>query len=154
MLEMAVKRKEPCAVRYPRGSLPDVPMKTKLYFGEWEIAEPMQKTVIVTYGTLLPLARWIAKKNGAGLVNARFLQPMDEEMIEYFRENGTRLLVLEENTVSLGEKLALAANNCRVRSLALPCEPVAQASVGRQRERYGFTEENVTRILKELTEEA
>ena len=154
MLEMAVKRKEPCAVRYPRGSLPDVPMKTKLYFGEWEIAEPMQKTVIITYGTLLPLARWIAKKNGAGLVNARFLQPMDEEMIEYFRENGTRLLVLEENTVSLGEKIALAANNCRVRSLALPCEPVAQASVGRQRERYGFTEENVTRILKELTEEA
>lgn len=154
MLEMAVDRREPSVVRYPRGSLPDVPMKTKLYFGEWEIVEPMQKTVIVAHGTLLPLAQWIAKKNGVGLVNARFLQPLDLEMIAYFRDNDTRLLVMEENTVSLGEKLALAANPCRVRSIALPAEPIAQASVSRQRERYGFTEESVTKVLTDLMEEA
>ena len=75
-------------------------------------------------------------------------------MLAYFRENDTRILVLEENTVSLGEKIALLANPCRVRSIALPCEPVAHASVTRQRERYGFTEENVTKVLTELTEEA
>lgn len=154
MLEMAVDRRDPSVVRYPRGSLPDVPMKTKLYFGEWEIVEPMQKTVIVAHGTLLPLAQWIAKKNGVGLVNARFLQPLDLEMIAYFRDNDTRLLVMEENTVSLGEKLALAANPCRVRSIALPAEPIAQASVLRQRERYGFTEESVTKVLTDLMEEA
>ncbi len=154
MLEMAVSRKEPCVVRYPRGSLPDVPMKTKLYFGEWEIVEPMQSTVIVAHGTLLPLAKWIAKKHGTGLVNARFLQPLDGEMVEYFRDVGTRLLVMEENTVSLGEKLALAASPCRVRSVALPAEPIRQASVQRQREKYGLTEEAVTKVLKELNEEA
>ena len=154
MLEMAVSRKEPAVVRYPRGSLPDVPLKTKLYFGEWEIAEPMRDTVIVAHGTLLPLARWIAKKNGTGLVNARFLQPMDEEIIHFFRENNTRILVMEENTVSLGEKIALAANPCRVRSVAIPTEAIPQASVQRQRERYGFTEENITKVLKELMEEA
>ena len=154
MLEMAVSRKEPSVVRYPRGSLPDVPMKTNLYFGHWEIVEPLTETVIITFGTLLPLGKWIAKKQGVGLVNARFLQPLDEEMISYFRKNGTRLLVLEENTVSLGEKLALAANPCRVRSIAIPSEPVSHASVNRQRERYGFTEENVTKVLKGLTEEA
>ncbi len=154
MLEMAVSRKEPSVVRYPRGSLPDVPMKTKLFFGEWEIVEPIRDTVIVAHGTLLPLAKWIAKKNGTGLVNARFLQPLDEEMIAYFRENHTRILVLEENTVSLGERLALLANPCRLRSIAVPTEPVPQASVNRQREWYGFTEENVTRVLTELMEDA
>lgn len=154
MLEMAISRKEPAVVRYPRGSLPDVPMKTQLQFGEWEIVEPLQKTVIVAHGTLLPLARWIAKKNRTGLVNARFLQPLDQEMIACFKDNQTRLLVMEENTVSLGEKLALSANPCRVRSIALPVEPVAQASVLRQRERYGLTEEAVTKALFELTEEA
>ena len=153
MLEMALSRREPAVVRYPRGPLPDVPMKNTLYFGQWEIVEPLQKTVIVAHGTLLPLAKWIAKKNGTGLVNARFLQPLDQEMVAYFRENGTRLLVLEENTVSLGQKLALSANPCRVRSIALPNEPVAQASVSRQRERYGLTEEAVTAALRELTEE-
>jgi 1-deoxy-D-xylulose-5-phosphate synthase len=154
MLEMAVSRKEPSVVRYPRGSLPDVPMKTKLYFGNWEIVEPLQSTVIVAHGTLLPLAQWIAKKHGTGLVNARFLQPLDGEMVEYFRDVGTRLLVMEENTVSLGEKLALAASPCRVRSVALPAEPIRQASVQRQREKYGLTEEAVTKVLKELNEEA
>ncbi len=154
MLEMAVSRKEPSVVRYPRGSLPDVPMKNKLYFREWEIAEPLQDVVIVAHGTLLPLARWVAKKNGAGLVNARFLQPLDEEIVAYFKENHTKLLVLEENTVSLGEKLALAANPCRVRSVALPTEPIAQASVARQREKYGFNEETITKALMALTEEA
>ncbi len=154
MLEMAIARKEPAVVRYPRGSLPDVPMKTKLYFGEWEIVEPMADTVIVAHGTLLPLGKWIAKKHGAGLVNARFLQPLDEEMLAYFRENGTKLLVLEENTVSLGERIALRTNPCRVRSVALPAEPIAHASVNRQREKYGLTEEHVAQVLKELREEA
>ena len=154
MLEMAVSRKEPSIVRYPRGSLPDVPMKTNLVFGEWEIIEPMQRTVIVAHGTLLPLAQWIAKKNGTGLVNARFLQPLDQEIIAYFRDNDTRILVMEENTVSLGDKIALAANPCRVRSIALPVEPIAQASVLRQRERYGLTEDSITKVLTELMEEA
>ncbi len=154
MLELAISRKEPSVVRYPRGSLPDTPMKTKLFFGEWEIVEPLQKTVIVVHGTLLPLAKWIAKKNDTGLVNARFLQPLDLEMIEYFKENDTRLLVMEENTVSLGERIALAANPCRVRSVALPTEPIPQGSVVRQREWYGLTQEAVTKVLTELTEEA
>ena len=154
MLEMATSRKEPAVVRYPRGALPDLPLKNKLFFGEWEIVEPLQKTVIVTHGTLLPLAKWIAKKNGTGLVNARFLQPLDEEMLAYFRENSVRLLVMEENTVSLGEKIALNANPCRVRSIALPTEPIPHASVDAQRARYGFTEEAVTKVLKELMEEA
>ena len=154
MLETALSREEPCAVRYPRGSLPDVPMRTPIAFGKWEVVVPLTDTVIVAHGTLLPLAEWIAKKNGAGLVNARFLQPMDEEMIAYFRAHDTRLLVLEENTVSLGEKLALAANPCRVRSVALPTEPIPHASVAQQREKYGFNEAYITTVLKELTEEA
>ena len=153
MLEMAVSREEPAVVRYPRGSMSDAPLRSPVLFGKWEIVEPLQKTVIVTFGTLIPLARRIAKKSGAGLVNARFLQPMDEELIEQFKSNGTRLLVVEENTVSLGEKLALAANPCRVRSIALPTKPIPHASVERQREQNGITEERITQLLNEMAEE-
>ncbi len=154
MLEMALSREEPAVVRYPRGSLPDVPTETGLVFGKWEVVMPLQSTVIVSHGTLLPLARKIAEKNGTGLVNARFLQPMDEELIAQFRKRGTRILVLEENTVSLGEKLALAAEPCSVRSVALPTVPIPHASVSRQRERFGLSEEHVTEVLKALMEEA
>lgn len=154
MLKMALTRTEPCAVRYPRGSLPDVPMKTPLAFGKWEVVEPLNDTVIVAHGTLLPLAQWVAKKHGVGLVNARFLQPMDEALLAYFKTHRTRLLTLEENTVSLGEKLALACNPCRVRSVALPTAPIPHASVSRQRDWYGLNEAHVAEVLKELMEEA
>ena len=153
MLEMAVSRTEPAVVRYPRGSLPDTPMQNPVEFGKWEILEPIRDVTVVTHGTLVPLAQRIAKENNAGLVNARFLQPMDADLIAYFKAHQTRLLVLEENTVSLGEKLALAANPCKVRSIALPTEPIPHASVSRQRERYGLSEAHVTEALRALKEE-
>ncbi len=154
MLEMALSRPEPSVVRYPRGSLPDVPMQTTLEFGKWEIVEPVQNITIVTHGTLLPIAKEAAEKHGAGLINARFLQPLDEALIKELIKNNTRLLVVEENTVSLGEKLALAANPCRVLSIALPVQPIPHATVKRQRERYGLTEEHIEELLQKLSEEA
>ena len=154
MLEMALSRPEPSVVRYPRGSLPDVPMQTALEFGKWEIVEPVQNITIVTHGTLLPIAKEAAEKHGTGLINARFLQPLDEALIKELIKNNTRLLVVEENTVSLGEKLALAANPCRVLSIALPVQPIPHATVKRQRERYGLTEEHIEELLQKLSEEA
>ena len=154
MLEMALSRPEPSVVRYPRGSLPDVPMQTALEFGKWEIVEPVQNITIVTHGTLLPIAKEAAEKHGAGLINARFLQPLDDALIKELIKNNTRLLVVEENTVSLGEKLALAANPCRVLSIALPVQPIPHATVKRQRERYGLTKEHIEELLQKLSEEA
>ena len=61
---------------------------------------------------------------------------------------------LLNQAVSLGEKIALWANPCRVRSVALPTEPIPHASVERQRARYGITEEKITKVLTELAEEA
>ena len=114
----------------------------------------MQNITIVTHGTLLPIAKEAAEKHGVGLINARFLQPLDDALIKELIKNNTRLLVVEENTVSLGEKLALAANPCRVLSIALPVQPIPHATVKRQRERYGLTEEHIEELLQKLSEEA
>lgn len=153
MLRMAIERKEPSVVRYNRGALPELSLGEPITYGQWEIVCPLKKTTIVTTGVLLPLCTWVAKKNGVGLVHARFLQPLDEQILQYFRENGIRLLVVEENTVSLGAKLALRCNPCRVRSVALPTEAISHASVTEQRDRYGFNEQNLTEQLLKLMEE-
>lgn len=154
MLRMALQRNEPAVVRYNRGTLPDQALSTPLVYGQWEILCPITSTTIVTTGTLIPLASWVAKKNGVGLVHARFLQPMDEQLLSYFRENKIRLLVLEENTVSLASKLALRCSPCPVRSVAIPCEPIPHASVHQQRERYGLNEQTITEALLTWMEEA
>ena len=154
MLELALSREEPAVVRYPRGSLPDESLVHPVQFGKWEIVLPLGDVTIVAHGTMLSLAKTIAHKHGTGLVNARFLQPLDAEMIADMKAKGCRVLVLEENTVSLGEKLALSLNPCAVRSVSLPTEPIPHASVARQRERFGLSEANIENALKALKEEA
>ena len=154
MLELALSREEPAVVRYPRGSLPDESLVHPVQFGKWEIVLPLGDVTIVAHGTMLPLAKTIAHKHGTGLINARFLQPLDAEMIADMKAKGCRVLVLEENTVSLGEKLALSLNPCAVRSVSLPTEPIPHASVARQRERFGLSEANIENALKALKEKA
>ena len=154
MLELALSREEPAVVRYPRGSLPDESLVHPVQFGKWEIVLPLGDVTIVAHGTMLSLAKTIAHKHGTGLINARFLQPLDAEMIADMKAKGCRVLVLEENTVSLGEKLALSLNPCAVRSVSLPTEPIPHASVARQRERFGLSEANIENALKALKEEA
>lgn len=154
MLELALSREEPAVVRYPRGSLPDESLVHPVQFGKWEIVLPLGDVTIVAHGTMLSLAKTIAHKHGTGLINARFLQPLDAEMIADMKAKGCRVLVIEENTVSLGEKLALSLNPCAVRSVSLPTEPIPHASVARQRERFGLSEANIENALKALKEEA
>ncbi len=153
MLCMALERTEPAVVRYNRGSLPDTALVHPITFGQWESVLPPKKTTIIATGTLLPLAQWVAKKAGVGLVHARFLQPLDEQYIRYFRENDVRLLVVEESVACLGEKLALRCNPCRVRSLALPCVPIPHASISQQRDWFALNEVGMTQALNELMEE-
>ena len=150
MLALALRRSEPAVVRYNRGALAELNDLEPITFGQWSILEPIRRTTILATGTLLPLARWIAKKHDVGLVHMRFLQPLDEQMLAYFRENDIRLLVLEESIASVAPRVALACSPCRVRSMAIPNRPVEQGTIDRQRERYGFTEEGVTAVLKEL----
>ena len=57
---------------------------------------------------------------------------------------------------ALGRRLstmAIGAFKRVAKFLALPTEPIPHASVARQREKYGFTEEHITKVLQELREE-
>jgi len=150
MLTMAIARREPAVVRYNRGTLPDSKLLTPITFGKWEVLQPLGEINIIAAGTMVPLAHWVAKKNGYGCVNARFLQPLDTDVLDDLKQRDAKILVVEENIVSLGLQIASYCNPCLVKTLGLPVCSVTQATVSRQREWFGLTERGLEQMLESL----
>ncbi len=150
MLSMALTRREPAVIRYPRGSLPDQPLSTPVAFGKWEWILPYREIVILATGSLLSLAEEIAASHAVGLVHMRFFRPMDEEVLDLFQRNHTKLLILEESIAALAPQIALRCQGCPIRSIAVENRPVAQGTVEQQRIRFGLNREGIETALSEL----
>jgi 1-deoxy-D-xylulose-5-phosphate synthase len=104
MLALAIERGEPAAVRYPRGSLMQAVSAQPVEKGKWEILEPIAEQTVVATGSMVALALPVARKLGAGLVNARTIQPMDNAML-CDQKDSRRVIVLEENVDCLGLRI-------------------------------------------------
>lgn len=149
MLEMAVSRGEPAAIRYNRGSLMRREACEPLTFGRWETWLPVQEVTIVATGCMLELALPVAQETGAGLLNARFLHALDETALDALRGRAARVITLEDGVVSFGTRMQAALSPLPVVALGVPNEPVAQGTVAQQRARYGLTAERLRRIILE-----
>lgn len=94
----------PIALRYPRGNGLGVEMDDELQalkIGSWEVLREGSDAVILTFGTTIPMAMDAAEKlaeNGiiAEVVNARFIKPLDEEMLHGIFKRNIPVLTVEE----------------------------------------------------------
>lgn len=94
----------PIALRYPRGNGLGVPMDAELHdipIGTWEVLREGKDAAIVTFGTTISLAERAAnilaiKGINVEIVNARFIKPMDEEMLHRLMQSGKPILTIEE----------------------------------------------------------
>ena len=131
MVHLGLTQKEgPFAVRYPRGAA------CEEEFGTWTPVEKGKAQVIASGAdvTLIALGRMTEKaarirekllERGidAGLINARFLKPLDEESI-LTAAAGSRLLVtLEDNerTGGFGEKIQVLLQRKGIQEKVLVC---------------------------------
>ncbi|MEZ0480446.1 1-deoxy-D-xylulose-5-phosphate synthase [Planococcus sp. SSTMD024] len=100
----------PIALRYPRGNGLGVPMDGELKaipIGSWEVLEEGADAVILTFGTTIPMALHAAeqlREQGikAEVVNARFIKPMDEEMLAAIFGRNVPVLTIEEAVLQGG----------------------------------------------------
>ena len=162
MLEFAVDFKAPIAIRYPRGSayegLEEFRQPIELGKAEWIYHE--SEIALFAIGSMVEEAvaiREILKAEGhlVSLVNARFLKPLDEEIIKEISKEHTLIVTLEENVSSggFGEKVLACANreniDCRILSVALPDSYVEHGSVGILKEMLGFDPEGIAEKIRE-----
>ena len=132
MLATALTHPGPVALRYPRGAGYGVPLDEPprpLPVGRAEILRQGTDGAIWAIGTLaseaLRAAERLASEGGPDLtvVNARFVKPLDLELLAQHAIPGTRLLTVEENALAggFGSAVGEAITALGVSSVHLSC---------------------------------
>lgn len=116
MLYTAVELGGPAALRYPRGNGLGVPLEDfrRLEIGKAEILREGSDIAILALGSMVyPCLEAAARLEAAGLnatvINARFMKPLDQELISVLAAEKQFLVTAEEGTEAGGFGAAVAA---------------------------------------------
>ena len=105
MLYTGFIHKGPAAVRYPRGTGPNVTIAkdmTALPIGKGIVRREGKQIALLNFGTLLTNALAAAEKLNATVVDMRFVKPLDTELLAAMAAQHDLLVTLEENTIQGG----------------------------------------------------
>jgi 1-deoxy-D-xylulose-5-phosphate synthase len=104
MLLTAIYCNKPAALRYPRGNALGVPLEdpiTPLPIGKAELLCEGEDLLLAAIGTMVAPALQIAEKLAregvsCAVINARFVKPLDEELLGTWARRVQRIAVIEE----------------------------------------------------------
>lgn len=153
MLKLALKLNMPIAIRYNRGSLPQKLVKNRIEYGKWEEIIAISDVTIIAEGRLVETALKAAQGTAAGVVSARFIKPMDSEMLGRIASRAKHVITLEDGirTGGMGSRIReLLAGRAEVITLGVGEEPVLHASIDEQDELNGMSAGSVRAIIDEL----
>ncbi len=156
MIDFALKQKGPCAIRYPRGKVPCLQMpSSEMALGVSEVLRKGDDIALVAVGnpvvSALKAAERLEKAGvSASVINARFIKPLDRELLITLSAHIPRILTIEENTIQGGfgssvlECLNEAqTNGSKIKRLGLPDRFIEQGGPDRLRAKYGIDEEGI-----------
>jgi len=158
MLKTAVYSGQPVSLRYPRGAGYGVALDHELKsieIGKGEqLLDGSDLTIIAVGATVYPAlqAADALRQKGisAGVVNARFVKPLDAELILSVARKSGRVMTVEENALQGGFGSAvlelLYDNNLqdvKVRRLGLPDHYIEQGSQAQLRKDVGIDSEGI-----------
>lgn len=166
MLRFAIDYDGPIALRYPRGSAYTgyEEYRSPIELGKSECIYKEKDIAIFSVGHMFEEAEKVWKNlkeagYSCSLVNARFVKPLDTEMIETISENHRLIAVIEENvqTGGCGEHVLEYVSRRRlpmhVLPLALPDDYVEHGSVDVLRHETGIDSDTMTdRIIETYKE--
>ena len=132
MLEFALQSSSPVSIRYPKTRVDNVPRhRTPIVLGQSETLSTGEDGTIIACGTMLAQAVEAAAQLAeqgvrVGVVNARFVKPIDEQMLRQAAGTGF-VITIEENALlgGFGSAVLETANRLglsteRFRVLAIP----------------------------------
>lgn len=153
MIVTALAANGPVAVRFPRGKALGVELSAHpqpIPIGSWEMLREGTDAALLAVGPLvheaLSAAEMLAQQGiHVAVINARFIRPLDEQMLLSIARKTPLLITLEENTTSGGfggcvaEFLSRQASSApQIRMLGLPDCFVEHGSIKELRARYGL----------------
>ena len=165
LLFTAIGSGRPFAIRYPRGAGLGVPLDPSLRtvpVGKGEILSVGKDLNLLAYGSMVPVAEKAAavlKARGidCGVANARFVKPLDVELVGTLLAACPRLLTLEEHLYQGGFGSAVLESvhaaglpPSGVRSHAIPDQFVEHGPQAFQRQHFRLDPEGVVARVGEL----
>ncbi|MBE0467184.1 MAG: 1-deoxy-D-xylulose-5-phosphate synthase [Candidatus Desulforudis sp.] len=163
LLKTAVEHGGPIVFRYPRGKGTGCALDQELQalpIGGAEVLRDGDDITFVAIGNMVPLAVEAAARLGergvqAGVINARFVKPLDEECICRHARHTHRLITVEEHVVSGGFGSAVVEmltrrglRDVRVRMVGIPNQFVEHGAPHVLRAKYGLTVDNLVAIAE------
>ncbi|MDK9719202.1 MAG: 1-deoxy-D-xylulose-5-phosphate synthase, partial [Trichlorobacter sp.] len=163
MLKTALELKAPVALRYPRGAGYGVPLDKKmecLPIGKGELLrEGTDLTIVAIGSTVMPAvkaAEQLAEQGiSAGVVNARFIKPLDADLILGQAKATGRIVTVEENVLQGGfgsAVLELLQDNdmsqVRVKRIGIPDQYIEQGTQAQLRKDVGIDAEGIAAAVQ------
>ncbi|MEJ2683434.1 MAG: 1-deoxy-D-xylulose-5-phosphate synthase [Candidatus Sulfobium sp.] len=156
MLELALKLEGPSAIRYPRGKIPgSTASDSSLALGRAELLRDGADVALIAAGSsALPALNAAGRLDKLGVnalvVNARFIKPLDRELILSVAARVPRIITVEENVLEGGFGSAViecisdaGLTNVWVKRLGIPDVFVEQGTPAGLRAKYGIDEEGI-----------
>ena len=155
----------PASVRYPRGVSLGVPMDpepTALPIGKGELLRDGSDVAIISIGVTTWQAHKAAERLeqegiSTAVVNARFVKPLDKELIVDVAKRVRYLVTVEEGAKMGGFGSAVlealsdeGITHLRTKLIGLPDWFIEQGPQDLLRERYGLTAEGIYERIKQL----
>lgn len=168
MVNTALKYDDgPIAMRFPRGNGVGVPLDEDLKtipIGTWEVLKEGDDAAILTFGTTIPMALEAATQlelQGirVKVINARFIKPLDHQMLSELFERKIPVLTIEEAVLQGGfgsSILEFAAENryfdAVIDRMGIPDQFIEHGSVDELLREIDFTVDSTIQKVIELTQ--
>ena len=165
MLAFAVSFDGPIAIRYPRGSAHQghQEYQAPVEYGRSEIIRKGKKIAVLGVGSMIPSCMEICKglkDDGYDptFVNARFVKPLDVDLLDELAKDHSLFVTVEENVKSggYGEHVSAYMEAChpeiRVLSAAVWDRFVPQGNVESLRSRIGLGVEDIRQAIEDSEE--
>ncbi len=168
MLFTAIYSNRPAALRYPRGSAAGVDLQdpvTALPIGQGEVVREGEDLALVALGTLVAPALAAAQRLeqegiSCAVLNARFVKPLDRELIARWAQRTRKVVALEEGCAPGGFSSAVAellADEDIRRPLlrcSVPDHVVAHGDPARLLDEQGLSPDALTRRIRAFAQKA
>lgn len=167
MLVTAIESERPTALRYPRGNGYGVPLEQKLTplaIGKGEMLRKGDQGAILAVGTMVyPALEAAERLAGEGVdlavVNARFIKPLDRDLIVEVARNTGVIITVEENVLEGGFGTAVlelleeeGIEDVKVRRLGFPDRYIEQGEQSELRALYGLDAAGIAAAVREFLE--
>lgn len=153
----------PIAIRYPRGVGEGVELEDfkKIEIGKAEVLQEGKDLAIIAFGSMVYPALRVAKlllEQGisAKVINARFVKPLDRQIILEAASCG-KILTVEENSLSGGFGSAVLEcleqekiKNLKIKRLGIPDEFIPHGDVKILKNNLGLDEKGIFKAAEEL----